>query len=1061
MSLFFTDRPVFAWVVALFIALAGILALQNLPVAQYPSVAPPAVVISAVWPGATAELIDESVTSVIEQELNSAENLLYMESQSQAGQAQITVSFQPGTDPQMATVDVQNLIKRVEARLPSAVKQQGVQVTRSSSSFLLIASLVSENYSSVELGDYINRNIANELRRVPGVGEALVFGTEHAMRVWLEPRELVSHDLTAADVAAAIQAQNVTVSAGTIGDKPSTPTQQIYANITVDGQLKSIEDFENIVVQANADGSLVHLGDVARVELGGQSYSTAARTNGKPSAAIAIRLSPTGNALATAEAVKTRLDELSESFPEGIEVVLPFDSSTFIDISIESVLHTLVEAMILVFIVMFVFLQNLRATLIPTIVVPVALLGSLTVLYAFGYSINVLTMFGMVLAIGILVDDAIVVVENVERIMAEEHLGPREATRKAMSQIQGAIVGITVVLVVVFLPMGLFGGAVGVIYRQFTVTMASSILFSALLALSLTPALCATLLKPHEPGKQKAKIFQWFDKGVNHTTSGYVGVTGRFVRRTGLSMVFFLGLSALAGWTYMKLPGSFLPEEDQGTVMTLVQLPAGASSNRTAAVVEDIEGKLDEQEGVRDFLTVQGFSHVGRGQNAAMAFAMLDDWDERELEATDIVGQLNGRFQSIRDAWTLAVNPPPIRELGTATGFSFRLEDRGGQGHEALLAARNQLLGAAAQSEILAGVRPEGLEDASQIELYIDREKAAALGVSFSAIGQTLGIAVGSSYVNDFPRAGRQQQVIVQADAAARMQPEDLAELYVRNDAGDLVSLAEISRVEWGTGPIQLTRYNGYPAMKIAGSVRPGRSTGEGMAEMERLAAELPKGFDFEWTGQSYQEATSSNQAPALFGLSLLVVFLCLAALYEGWAIPTAVLLVVPLGVLGTVLATQLRGLPDDVYFKVGLIAVIGLSAKNAILIVEFAKEMQEQGMKLVAAVLEAARLRFRPIVMTSLAFSLGVVPLVIASGAGSASQRAIGTAVFGGMVVGSFLAVFLVPVFYVVIRRWFPARDLDPAPAAAVSGASAPTVPAQEQEHEAAVAARPEDPNA
>lgn len=1029
MSGFFTDRPVLAWVIALFIVIAGVIALQALPIAQYPSVAPPSVVIQATWPGATAELVDESVTSVIEQELNSAEGLLYMESQSQASRAQITVSFEPGTDPQLATVDVQNLIKRVEARLPSAVQQQGVQVTRSSSSFLLIASLLSTDgsMSSIELGDYINRNVANEIRRVNGVGEAMVFGTEHAMRIWLEPDALVAHNLTPADVTSAISSQNVTVSAGSVGDLPNLADQPVFASVNVQGQLQSVEAFEDIVVQARTDGSLVRLRDVARVELGGQTYATEARTNGSPSSAIAVRLAPGANALATAEGVKERLEELSHSFPEGVEIVLPFDSSTFIEISIESVLHTLVEAMILVFLVMFVFLQNIRATLIPAIVVPIALLGSLVSLYAFGYSINVLTMFGMVLAIGILVDDAIVVVENVERIMAEEHLGPREATRKAMSQIQGAIVGITLVLVVVFLPMGLFGGAVGAIYRQFTVTMASSILFSALLALTLTPALCATLLRPHDPDKKKFVVFRWFDAAIQRVTGGYVTTTKGFVTRPVRSLLLFGALAGIAGFVYVRLPTGFLPDEDQGSIMTLVELPSGASRNRTAEVVEEIEGTLAANPAVRDFLTVQGFSHNGRGQNAAMAFAMLEDWDARDASAQQVVGDANQAFGAIRDARAFAINPAPIRELGNANGFSFRLEDRGGMGHEALVDARNQLLAAAARSPILAGVRPEGLEDASEIQLAIDREKAVSLGVSFQDIGRTLGIALGSSYVNDFPRGGRQQQVIVQADAPARMSPDDIAALYVRNDQGGMVSLGEVTRVEWGTGPIQLTRYNGYPAMKIAGNVTPGYSTGDGMAEMERLAGELPAGFAYEWTGVSYQEKASNGQALALFGLSLLVVFLCLAALYESWSIPTAVLLVVPLGILGTVLAVSGAGLTNDVYFKVGLIAVIGLSAKNAILIVEFAKDLHEEGMDLLEATLEAARLRFRPIVMTSLAFSLGVVPLVLSSGAGAASQNAIGVAVLGGMVGGTVLAVFLVPVFFQVIRRLFPGRRATP----------------------------------
>lgn len=1032
MAKFFIDRPVFAWVIALFILLAGILSVTKLPVAQYPTIAPPSIVITATYPGASASTLDESVTSLIEQEMNGADGLQYIESQSEAnGQASITVTFQPGMNPDLAAVDVQNRLKRVEARLPQAVTQQGVFVTKARSNFLLFTTLSSTDgrLDPVALGDYLSRNVLNEIKRVPGVGQAQLFGTERAMRIWVDPAKLVGFKLTPADVASAIRSQNAQVASGTLGDVPSPRSQRIAAPIIVAGQLATPEEFGNIVLRANPNGSSVRLRDVARIEIGGQTYATSARLNGKPTSAVAVQLSPTANALATAKAVRAKMDELSKYFPAGVKYDIPYDTSLFVQISIEEVVKTLLEAVVLVFLVMYLFLQNMRYTLIPTIVVPVALMGTFASMAAFGYSINVLTMFGMVLAIGILVDDAIVVVENVERIMREEGLSPREATRKAMSQITGAIIGITLVLVAVFIPMAFFGGAVGAIYRQFTLSMVSSMLFSALMALTLTPALCTALLKPIDANlhHQKKGFFGWFNRGFERTATRYQGSIAKILTRTGRAMVIYALILLCVGWLYLRLPSSFLPIEDQGYLITNVQLPPGASESRTLDVIAQVEQYYLKQPDIARVVAVSGFSFSGRGQNAGLVFTPLKDWNERrraDQSATAIASKALGALSQIRDAIIFPANPPPIRELGNATGFTFRLQDRGGLGHEALLAARNQLLGMAAQSAILKGTRPEGLEDTPQLQLDIDRDKANALGVSFADINSTLSNAFGSAYINDFPNMGRQQRVILQADAPQRLQPEDLLQLYVRNTQAVMVPFSAFASSKWIVGAVQLNRYNGYPAIKISGDAAPGRSTGEAMKEMERLAAQLPAGFGYEWTGGSFEEKTSGSQAPALFALSLLAVFLVLAALYESTSIPFSVLLVVPLGILGALLGATLRGMPNDVYFKVGLIAIIGLSAKNAILIIEFAKDLQAQGKGVIEATLEAVHLRFRPILMTSLAFILGVLPLVIANGAGSASQRAIGTGVMGGMITATVLAVFLIPVFFVVVRRYFKGSE-------------------------------------
>ncbi len=1043
MARFFIDRPIFAWVIALFILVMGGVAITQLPVAQYPPVAPPSIVITATYPGASAQALEDSVLSVIEQEMNGSPGLIYMESVAQAnGSGQITLSFESGTNADLAQVDVQNRLGRASPRLPGAVTQQGVRVDKARSNFLLFTILSSENgeFDPIALGDYASRTVLPEIQRIAGVGQAQLFGTERAMRIWVDPARLLSFNLAPADVNNAIRAQNAQVSSGGIGELPNVAGQGVAATVVVEGQLASVEQFGNIVLRANTDGSTVRLKDVARIEMGAQTYATSARLNGNPSTGIGVQLSPTGNAVATAKAIRARMEELSKFFPKGMKWAIPYDSSRFISISISQVVETLLEAMVLVFLVMFLFLQNFRYTIIPAIVVPVSLLGTFAVLLALGFSINVLTMFGMVLVIGIVVDDAIVVVENVERIMSAEGLPPREATRKAMGQISGAIIGITVVLVSVFVPLAFFGGAVGNIYRQFSAVMVTSILFSAFMALSLTPALCATLLKPVQAGHhhEKSGFFGVFNRGFARTAKGYERWVARLLGKTPRYLVIYAAIVGAVVVLFARLPSAFLPSEDQGYLIVNVQLPPGATRERTSAVIEQVEAYILKQPEVQSMVGVLGFSFSGQGQNAALAFVTLKDWSERKgvgATAQAVAGRAFGAFSKIRDAFIFALSPPPIPELGTVSGFNFRLQDRGGNGHAALLAARNQLLGAAGQSKVLTGVRPDGLEDAPQLQLDIDRDKASALGVPFEAINAVLSTSLGSSYINDFPNRGRLQRVIVQSDAPGRMQPGDLLRLNVLNTQGKAVPLSAFAATRWITGPMQTIRYNGYPAMRISGQAAPGRSTGEAMAEMERLAGQLPPGFAFEWTGQSREEKLSGAQAMILMAFSLMAVFLSLAALYESWTIPLAVILVVPLGILGALLGANLRGFPNDVYFKVGLITIIGLAAKNAVLIIEYAKDLQAQGKSLVDAALEACHLRFRPILMTSLAFILGVLPLVVSTGAGSAGQRAIGTGVMGGMIAATVLAVFFVPLFFVVVRRIFrsrsPARPLpgnDPA---------------------------------
>ena len=1028
MAKFFIERPIFAWVIALFILVMGSVAITQLPISQYPPVAPPSIIVTAAYPGASARTLEDSVLSVIEREMNGSPGLIYMESVAQAnGTGNITLTFETGTNPDLAQVDVQNRLSRASPRLPQAVTQQGVRVDKSRSNFLLFTMLSSSNpaIDPVALGDYASRNVIPELQRLNGIGQAQLFGTERAMRIWIDPAKLAGFSLSAADVTNAVRAQNAQIASGTIGDLPNVAGQGIAATVVVNGQLSSALQFGDIVLRATTQGSTVRLKDVARIELGAQAYATSARLNGKPATGIGLQLAPGGNALDAAKAVRDKMEQLKPYFPQGVSYSIPYDSSRFVSISIRQVAETLVEAIVLVFLVMFLFLQNWRYTIIPTLVVPIALLGTFATLLALGFSINVLTMFGMVLVIGIVVDDAIVVVENVERIMSEEGLSPLEATRKAMGQISGAIIGVTVVLISVFVPLAFFAGSVGNIYRQFSAVMVASIAFSAFMALSLTPALCATLLRPVEAGHhhEKTGFFGWFNRGFSRTAKGYESLVARLLRRAGRYLIIYAAIIGVVALVYSRLPTSFLPAEDQGSLLVNVQLPPGATLERTQAVIEQVEGFMLKQPEVQSMVGVLGFSFSGQGQNAALAFVTLKNWAERKdksQHADALAGRAFGALSGIRDASVFALSPPPIPELGAASGFSFRLQDRAGLGGDALLAARNQMLGMAGKTSVLSQVRPDGLEDAPQLQLDIDRDKANALGVSFDAINTALSTALGSSYVNDFPNQGRLQRVVVQADAPSRMQPDDLLKINAANNQGQSVPLSAFAATRWIKGAMQTVRYNGYPAMRISGAAAPGYSTGTAMAEMEKMAARLPQGFGYEWTGQSREEKLAGSQAIILYGFAILAVFLALAALYESWSIPLAVILVVPLGVVGVLLATLLRSYANDVYFQVGLITIIGLSAKNAILIIEFAKDLQAQGKDVIESALTAAHLRFRPIVMTSLAFMLGVLPLAIATGASSASQRAIGTGVIGGMITGTALAVFFVPIFFVVVRGFF-----------------------------------------
>ena len=1009
MANFFIQRPVFAWVLAIILMIAGGLAILKLPVAQYPTIAPPAVAVTATYPGADAQTVQDTVTQVIEQNMNGIDNLMYMSSTSDAsGSVTITLTFQSGTDPDIAQVQVQNKLQLAMPLLPQEVQQQGIGVEKSSSSFLLVAGFVSDNKNLTQddISDYVASNVKDAISRTTGVGDVQLFGAQYAMRIWLDSNALNKYQLTPLDVINQLKTQNNQIAAGQLGGTPSVPGQQLNASIIAQTRLKTPEEFGRVTLKVNQDGSMVHLKDVARIELGGENYNMVTKINGQAATGLGIKLATGANALDTAAAIKTKLAQLQPFFPQGLKVVYPYDTTPFVKISIHEVVKTLFEAIILVFLVMYLFLQNLRATLIPTIAVPVVLLGTFAVLAAFGFSINTLTMFGMVLAIGLLVDDAIVVVENVERVMVEDKLPPKEATQKSMEQIQGALVGIAMVLSAVFIPMAFFGGSTGAIYRQFSLTIVSAMALSVLVALILTPALCATLLKPvtSEHHDKKGGFFGWFN--ALFEKSVIVG---------GMAVLF------------LRLPTSFLPEEDQGVFMTMVQLPAGATQTRTQQVLDQVQDYYlsKEKENVESVFTVNGFSFSGQGQNSGIAFVSLKPWEERPgskngVEA--IVGRAMKAFSQIKDGLVFPFNLPAIIELGTATGFDFELIDQANLGHTQLTQARNQLLGMVKDHpDLLVRVRPNGLEDTPQFKLDVDQEKAQALGVSLSDINQTISTSLGGTYVNDFIDHGRVKKVYVQADARFRMLPGDINTLYVRSANGEMVPFSAFSNAHWVSGSPRLERYNGMPSMEILGESAPGKSTGEAMAMMESLASKLPSGIGYDWTGMSYQERLSGNQAPALYAISLMVVFLCLAALYESWSIPFSVMLVVPLGVIGALLAASLRGLNNDVYFQVGLLTTIGLSAKNAILIVEFAKDlMEKEGKGIVEATLEASRMRLRPILMTSLAFILGVMPLVISSGAGSGAQNAVGTGVMGGMLSATLLAIFFVPVFFVVVRRRF-----------------------------------------
>ncbi|PHM71610.1 efflux RND transporter permease subunit [Xenorhabdus kozodoii] len=1039
MPKFFIERPIFAWVIAIITMLSGLLAIMKLPVEQYPAIAPPAISISAAYPGADATTVQNTVTQVIEQNMNGIDNLVYMSSSSDsAGHMNIMLTFEAGTDPDTAQVQVQNKLQLAMPLLPQEVQQQGISVDKTTSSFLMVVGFISQDgsMSQDDIADYIGGNVKDNLSRVTGVGEATLFGTQYAMRIWLNPDKLLNYKLTTQDVISAIRAQNNQVAAGQLGGTPSVPGQRLNASIIAQTRLNSAEEFGKILLRMNPDGSQIRLHDVATIQLGAENYDIIGRFNGKPASGIGIKLATGANALNTSKAVKEALAEIQPFFPHGLTVVYPYDTTPFVKISIFEVVKTLTEAILLVFIVMYLFLQNLRATLIPTIAVPVVLLGTFAILAAFGYSINTLTMFAMVLAIGLLVDDAIVVVENVERIMQEEGLSPKEATKKSMGQIQGALVGIALVLSAVFVPMAFFGGSTGAIYRQFSITIVSAMVLSVLVALILTPALCATMLKPVAKGSHGAQtgFFGWFNDLFEKCTHHYTDSVGRMLRGTGRYLVIYVILLSGMAFIFKNLPSSFLPEEDQGVLLAMVQLPPGATQEQTQKVLNEINDYFytKEKDVVKSVFTVNGFGFSGQGQNTGLAFISLKDWALRKDpkdKVPAIVERANANLSQIKEGLVFTFNIPSIVELGSSSGFDLQLIDRGNVGHAALTAARNQLLGMSAQHpDMLMGVRPNGQNDTQQYRVYIDQEKAEALAVSTTNINTTLSTMFGGAYVNDFIDRGRVKKVYVQADAPYRMLPSDISKLYVRNYHGEMVpfsAFVDVSKEPWIYGSPRLERYNGLPSMEIVGEAAPGQSTGEAMALMEQLVSQLPPGIGYDWTGMSYQERLSGNQAPALYALSLIVVFLCLAALYESWSVPFSVMLVVPLGVLGALLATSIRGLDNDVYFKVGLLTTIGLSAKNAILIVEFARDLiEKEGKGLIEATLEAVRMRLRPILMTSLAFMLGVMPLVLSNGAGSGAQNAVGTGVLGGMIAATSLAIYFVPVFFVVIKRRFTKKN-------------------------------------
>ncbi|WP_256383442.1 efflux RND transporter permease subunit [Photobacterium toruni] len=1028
MARFFIDRPIFAWVIAIIVMLAGVLSILKLPVSQYPSIAPPTVVISANYPGANAKTMEDTVTQVIEQRMTGIDHLRYLSSTSDSfGNTQITLTFNAEADPDIAQVQVQNKLQSALPLLPMEVQQQGVKVNKSSSSFLMVVGFYSADGSmdKNDISDYISSNVSDPMSRVAGVGEIQTFGAKYAMRIWLDPLKLTKYNLTSIDVIAAIKEQNAQVSAGQLGASPSLPGQELNATVSAQSRLKTPQQFKNIIVKSDSSGAKVHLSDVARVELGAEDYSVQVFYNGKQASGLGIKLATGANALATAEAVKAKVEELKPFFPEGLTAVYPYDTTPFVEKSIEGVIHTLFEAVALVFIIMYLFLQNFRATLIPTIAVPVVLLGTFAVLSMAGFSINTLTMFAMVLAIGLLVDDAIVVVENVERVMHEEGLSAVEATRKSMDQITGALVGIALTLSAVFVPMAFMSGSTGVIYRQFSITIVTAMALSVLVAMILTPALCATMLKPVEHGSNEKGFFGWFNRTFDNLTKRYESSVAAMIKRSIRVMLIFLGLTVAVGWMFTRMPTSFLPDEDQGILFSQAILPVNSTQEQTQEVMDKVSDFYlnQEKDAVASVFSVSGFSFAGSGQNMGMAFISLKDWSDRQLPGMDvnsIVNRSMAYFQHIKNAMVFSFAPPAVVELGTASGFDFYLQDRSGQGHEKLIAARNQLLKLASENPNLVGVRPNGQEDAPMYQITIDQAKIRALGIDIQSVNQVLGTAWGSSYVNDFIDRGRVKKVFVQGDANFRMKPGDIDTWYVRNNQGEMVPFSAFATGEWQYASPRLERFNATPAVNIQGGVVKGYSTGQAMLDIEAMVKKLPPGFGVEWNGLSYEERLSGNQAPMLYSLSILVVFLVLAALYESWSVPFAVVLVVPLGIIGALLAMNGRGMPNDVFFQVGLLTTVGLATKNAILIVEFAKEYYEKGAGLVEATLHAVRVRLRPIIMTSLAFGLGVVPLAISTGVGSGGKNAIGTAVLGGMLSSTFLGIFFIPIFFVVVERIF-----------------------------------------
>jgi multidrug efflux pump len=1041
MPKFFINRPIFAWVIAIMVMLAGLLSIKTLPVSQYPPIAPPQITINAVYPGASAQTVQDTVTQVVEQKLNGIDNLIYMSSTSDsAGAIAINLTFKAGTDPNIAQVQVQNKLQLAVPLLPQIVQRSGIQVVKSTRNFLLIIGLTSEDGSMGrnELTDYAVSNVQEIVSRVEGVGELQVFGSQNAMRIWLNPSKLNNYRVTTNDVVAALQAQNAQVSAGQFGGSPAAPGQQLNATITARTLLQTTEQFDAIVLRTNSDGSTVRLKDVAECKIGTENYDIEARYMGKPLGGMAIRLAAGANALDTANRVKAKMAELSKFFPAGMKVVYPYDTTPFVKISIEEVVKTLIEAVFLVFVIMFLFLQNIRATLIPTIAVPVVLLGTMGVLSVAGFSINTLTMFALVIVIGLLVDDAIVVVENVERIMSEEGLSPKEATIKSMGQITSALWGIATVLTAVFLPMAFFGGSTGVIYRQFSITIISAMILSVLVAMTLTPALCATLLKPVEKGHTAGEcgwfcqFFRWFNKIFDFCRGKYEGIVGRSFGKPVRYLVIYAAIVAGMVFLFLRLPTSFLPDEDQGFIVCQIQLPAGATMERTMKVVEQLEKHFleKEQKTVEAVITVAGFSFAGRGQNMGLAFVRLKDWKFRQspdLKAPAVAGRAMGAFSRFKDGLAFAFSPPAVVELGQANGFDFMLQDRGGLGHEKLMEARNQLLGMAMKNPKLIAVRPNGQDDSPQFKLDIDDVRAGALGVPLASINEVLATAWGSSYVNDFIENGRVKKVFLQADARYRMLPEDIGSWYVRNNQGEMVPFSAFATPSWKYGSPRLERYNGIPSVEIMGQAAKGVSTGEAMKEMEEMAAQLPPGFGYEWTGLSYEERNAGAQAPLLYAISLLVVFLSVAALYESWTIPFVNLLMIPLGLVGAITAVSLRILPNDVYLQIGLLTTIGLSTKNAILIIQFIKEQMHQGHELVEATLAAVKIRLRPVIMTSLAFFFGTLPLALTKGAGAAAQNAIGTAVTGGLLTATFIDLIFIPFFFVLISRLFGRKKYKP----------------------------------